>query len=52
MPQSQPEQGWNAAATARTVFRQHGGVLRTGQALRAGIHPRTLYEMRDAGGPL
>jgi predicted transcriptional regulator of viral defense system len=28
-------------------FRGHGGVLRTGQALALGIHPRTLYELRD-----
>jgi len=34
---------------ARTVFRIHGGVLRTAEALAAGIHPRTLYEMRDCG---
>ncbi len=25
------------------------GTLRTGEALAAGIHPRTLYEMRDSG---
>ncbi|MBM3999257.1 MAG: transcriptional regulator [Planctomycetes bacterium] len=31
------------------LLREHGGVLRTGQALEAGIHPRTLYELRDAG---
>ena len=31
------------------IFRQHGGVLRTSEALRAGIHPSTLYAMRDAG---
>jgi predicted transcriptional regulator of viral defense system len=34
-------------ASAR--FRQHGGLLRTKEALRLGIHPRTLYAMRDAG---
>jgi predicted transcriptional regulator of viral defense system len=34
---------------AITVFREHGGILRTGQALREGIHPSTLYAMRDAG---
>jgi predicted transcriptional regulator of viral defense system len=33
----------------RRVFIQHGGLLRTAAALRAGIHPRTLYEMRDEG---
>lgn len=34
---------------ARKVFRIHGGTLRTTEALAAGIHPRTLYAMRDAG---
>jgi len=34
---------------AMTVFREHGGILRTAQALRAGIHPSTLYAMRDDG---
>jgi len=31
------------------LFRQSGGLLRTRAALRAGIHPRTLYQMRDKG---
>lgn len=31
------------------VFRRAGGVLRTSQALRKGIHPRELYALRDAG---
>lgn len=31
------------------IFRERGGVLRASEALRAGIHPRTLYAMRDAG---
>jgi len=34
---------------ARRAFRRAGGVLRTTQALRAGIHPRDLYALRDAG---
>ena len=34
---------------ARSIFRQHGGVLRTKEALRLGIHPETLYRMRDSG---
>ncbi len=34
---------------ARDVFRRHGGTLRTKEALAAGVHPRTLYAMRDAG---
>ena len=33
----------------RRAFSQSGGLLRTGAALRAGIHPRTLYDMRDEG---
>ena len=31
------------------VFRKHGGILRTSQVLQAGIHPSTLYAMRDDG---
>ena len=31
------------------IFKKHGGILRTAQALRAGIHPGTLYTMRDSG---
>jgi len=34
---------------AAAVFRQHGWMMRTVEALRAGIHPDTLYSMRDAG---
>lgn len=31
------------------VFKKHGGILRTSQALGSGIHPSTLYTMRDSG---
>ena len=34
---------------AVVVFKEHGGILRTAQAIRAGIHPSTLYAMRDDG---
>lgn len=34
---------------AKALFRKHGGILKTSDAIRAGIHPRTLYEMRDEG---
>jgi len=34
---------------ARRLFREHGGMLRTSSALRLGIHPRSLYTLRDAG---
>lgn len=32
---------------ATKLFRRHGGILRTKDALSLGVHPRTLYEMRD-----
>ena len=38
-----------SAARAKQVFRDHGGTLRTHEVLTAGIHPRTIYSMRDAG---
>lgn len=38
-----------AEARVRTVFRRAGGVLRTSQAQRAGIHPRDIYALRDNG---
>ncbi len=48
MTQAQSEE--NASLEkAKKVFRRHGGVLRTSEAIRFGIHPRTLYAMRDAG---
>ncbi len=31
------------------MFKDHGGLLRTSEALKAGIHPRILYELRDSG---
>ncbi len=34
---------------AITLFQQHGGTMRTAEARRLGIHPRTLYAMRDSG---
>jgi len=34
---------------AQKIFRDRGGVLKTGEALSAGIHPRTLYEMQRMG---
>ena len=33
---------------ALSIFRKNGGILRTHEALEAGIHPRTLYALRDA----
>ncbi len=34
---------------ARRVFQRRRGTLRTVEALRAGIHPRALYTLRDSG---
>jgi len=34
---------------ARKAFREHGGMLRTSKALRLGVHPRSLYALRDSG---
>ncbi len=34
---------------AMLVFKMHGGTLRTSDALKAGMHPRTLYSLRDQG---
>jgi predicted transcriptional regulator of viral defense system len=39
----------NAIDRAIKVFREHHGILRTQQAIRYGIAPRTLYHMRDSG---
>jgi predicted transcriptional regulator of viral defense system len=39
----------SAFAKAAAIFRGHGGMLRTMEALELGVHPRTLYAMRDAG---
>lgn len=36
-------------AAALRAFRRHGGALRTKQALALGIHPATLYALRDSG---
>jgi predicted transcriptional regulator of viral defense system len=34
---------------AGELFQRHGGLLRTSEALRLGIHPEILYALRDAG---
>ena len=38
-----------ADRTAITLFQRHQGLLRASTALQLGIHPRTLYGLRDAG---
>lgn len=34
---------------AKDIFRAHGGILNTAKAIKLGIHPKTLYNMRDQG---
>lgn len=38
-----------AIQKAKDQFRGYGGIMRTSEVLSAGIHPRTLYKMRDSG---
>ncbi len=39
----------NTIEAAMAEFRKQGGILHTGKAIKLGIHPRTLYQMRDSG---
>jgi predicted transcriptional regulator of viral defense system len=39
----------NRFKKAKEIFHDRGGALKTGEALSAGIHPRTLYEMQRRG---
>lgn len=34
---------------ALEVFKRNGGILRSSDAIRQGIHPRTLYALKNAG---
>jgi len=35
--------------SAKSIFRQHGGILKMSKAIQAGISRKMLYAMRDAG---
>jgi predicted transcriptional regulator of viral defense system len=35
--------------SALAIFREHGGMLRTSHVLELGVHPETLYRLRDTG---
>ncbi|MBL9000783.1 MAG: type IV toxin-antitoxin system AbiEi family antitoxin domain-containing protein [Phycisphaerae bacterium] len=48
-PPTSPSLATPALRAARRRFEKAGGTLRASAAIRAGIHPRTLYAMRDAG---
>lgn len=39
----------SAHEIAFQIFGEHGGTLRTSEILRLGVHPRTLYQLRDSG---
>jgi len=49
MTTASPSHDRRSIAVALHAFRATGGMLRTRDALQAGIHPRTLYELRDTG---
>jgi predicted transcriptional regulator of viral defense system len=38
-----------AIRRARVLLHPQKGAFRTGEAVRAGVHPRTIYTMRDQG---
>jgi predicted transcriptional regulator of viral defense system len=38
----------NASERAMSIFNANGGVLNTEKAIKLGIHPRTLYALRDS----
>lgn len=39
----------NARQKAIQIFKENQGLLRTAEAIRLGIHPRTLYQLRNEG---
>ncbi len=39
----------SACEKARRLIREGGGVIKTSEAIQAGIHARTLYQLRDMG---
>ena len=49
MPKRSKSQAASAQEVAEGIFRTQAGVLRTSEVIGLGIHPRTLYAMRDAG---
>jgi predicted transcriptional regulator of viral defense system len=38
-----------ACKNAIEKIRSNGGMIRTADAIQNGIHPRTLYDLRDSG---
>lgn len=46
---SRDEKSGGASSRAKQIIRNHGGIIRTAAAMQAGIHPRTIYQLRDQG---
>ncbi len=49
MPTAKSNNSNGSIQKATRIFRKSGGTLRSAAVFRAGIHPRTLYAMRDSG---
>ena len=43
---TKPRTAWSRA---RQIILDNGRIIRTAEAIRAGIHPRTIYQLRDKG---
>lgn len=39
----------NSTDKARQIINDCGGIIRTSEAIKAGIHPRIIYNLRDSG---
>lgn len=49
MKQSRGKAESNAISRAKELFHSRSGTFRVKEAIKAGVHPRTLYAMRDEG---
>lgn len=49
MPQIKKRVESTAITRAKELLSLSGGMFRAGEAMKAGVHPRTLYAMRDKG---
>lgn len=43
---TKPRTTWSRA---QQIIQDNGGIIRTAEAIKAGIHPRTIYQLRDKG---
>ena len=39
----------SASDRAKQIIQERGGIIRTAEAIQAGIHPRIIYQLRDIG---